>query len=163
MRTSARYTGAAAVMAAVLLVSGCGSGGDEETAPGSSSATANEESGNGGSDAEAKPGSVQGIWNTTVDGEDFVLSVLADGATLMRADQACTGRVTDTGKPSLALKCPDGGGGERTNGTVESIGDGTMEVTWNGGDTDTFTKVADAPKDVPTDLGDLEDLVPQES
>ncbi|GAB3952222.1 hypothetical protein [Streptomyces sparsus] len=157
MRTSARYTGAVAVMAAVLLMSGCGSSSEDEGAK-DEKPPASE---GGGEEAAAQPGSVQGIWNATVDGKDVVLSVLGDGATLLRGDMACTGRVTDAGQPSLTLKCPDGSGEERTNGTVDGIEGKEMKVTWNGGDTDTFVKVADAPKDAPTDLSDLENLIPK--
>ncbi|MDK1475284.1 hypothetical protein QNO07_17980 [Streptomyces sp. 549] len=156
MRTSARYTGAVAVTAAVLLTSGCGGGSDDDAAK-DGKPSAEQSAG----EAAAQPGSVQGIWNTTVDGKDVVLTVLGDGATLLRDNTACTGRVTDAAKPSFTLKCPGGSGEERTNGTVDSLEGKNMKVTWNGGDTDSFVKVADTPKDVPTDLGGLEDLVPQ--
>ncbi|UGY92982.1 hypothetical protein [Streptomyces gobiensis] len=163
MRTSARWTGAAAtVIAAVLLVSGCGSGSDEGKADKPSAGESAGTDENGGPEADAKPGTVQGIWNSEVDGKVYVLSIAGDVASLIRHDgQTCTGRVTDTGKPSLTIKCPNGGGEERTNGTVDSIEGKTMKVSWNGGDTDTYTKLSDAPNVAPSDLDDLGDLIPK--
>lgn len=165
MRRSARYTGAAVAMAAALLVSGCGSSGDDGDDEGKPSDEQQDEAGNedeGGEDAaDAKPGTVQGVWSTKVDGQDLILTVVGDAATLVQDDTFCTGRLTDAGAPTLTLKCPDGKGEARTNGTVESVEDKSLEVSWNGGDTDTFAKQADAPSDLPTDLGGLEDLIPK--
>ncbi|MBW1600056.1 hypothetical protein [Streptomyces sp. JJ38] len=155
MRTSLRMAAAvAAACAATLLVAGCGSGdgGDEKPAA--------EETQNHGGDPETRkePGSVQGIWKTKADGQDHVLTIVADGVNLTRGNVNCNGRMMDGGKQTINLTCPDGGGQERSNGTVERVDSEELEIAWNGGMTDTYARVADAPKDMPTDLGDLEDL-----
>ncbi|MBB1254263.1 hypothetical protein [Streptomyces alkaliterrae] len=167
MRTSARITGAAAAMlAAALLVSGCGSGsdsGDKNDKPADQAQTGGTEGGDGGSGdgPDAKPGTVQGIWTAKVDGKDVVLTVVGDGVSMVRDETICSGRLTDAGKPTLTLKCPGGQGEDRTNGSVDKVEAKSMTVSWNGGDTDTFVKTAEAPSDIPTDLGDLEKLIPQ--
>ncbi|MBW1602568.1 hypothetical protein JJV70_10710 [Streptomyces sp. JJ66] len=161
MRTSARVTGTAAAIAAVLLSGGCGQGGDgEDEKP------AAEKSQNTGVDPETErqPGTVQGIWRTSADGEELVLSIFADGVSLVRESGTCDGRVTEADQPTLTLTCNgDQGdnGTERSNGTVEKVDSEELTISWNSGATDTYTKIADAPKDMPTDLGDLEDLIPQ--
>lgn len=165
MRRSARFTGAAVAMAAALLVSGCGSSGDdssdekkpsEEQSNGADNDSGDD--GDGDDPTEAKPGSLTGIWSTKVDGKDLMLTVVGDGAALVYGtDKPCTGRVTDAGKPTITLKCPEGGE-ERTNGSVDSVDSQALKVTWNGGDTDTFARQADAPSGLPTGL---EDILPQ--
>ncbi|MCX2969746.1 hypothetical protein WDH52_11185 [Streptomyces sp. TRM70308] len=157
MRTSARMTGTAAAIAAALLLGGCGGGGggnDEKPAAGESHQAGVDPA------TERQPGSVQGIWRTSVDGEELVLSVFADGVALVRESTRCDGRVMSGDAPTLTLTCDGGEGQERTAGTVEQVDSRELTVSWNGGATDTFEKVADPPKDAPTDLGDLEDLIP---
>lgn len=165
MRRSARYTGAAVAMAAALFVSGCGSSGDDGDDEGNASPEQSQEDGNDegdGDDAtDAKPGTVQGVWSTKVDGKDLILTVVGDAATLVQDETFCTGRLAGADAPALTLKCPGGKGEERTNGTIDSVDAQSLEVSWNGGDTDTFAKQADAPSDLPTDLGGLEDLIPK--
>ncbi|MBB1246643.1 hypothetical protein GL263_24280 [Streptomyces durbertensis] len=165
MRTSARITGAAAAMlAAALLVSGCGSGSDDSEKndkPADQAQTGGTEGGDGGDGPDAKPGTVQGIWTAKVDGKDVVLTVVGDGVSMVRDEAICSGRLTDAGTPTMTLKCPGGKGEDRTNGSVDKVEAKSMTVTWNGGDTDTFVKTAEAPSDIPTDLGDLEKLIPQ--
>ncbi|WP_340559053.1 hypothetical protein [Streptomyces sp. GSL17-111] len=158
MRTSLRMTAAAAAaLAATLVLGGCGSGDDGDQKP------AAEETQNPGADPETgkQPGSVQGVWSTEADGEEFVLTVVADGVSLVRGGTNCTGRMMDGDKPTLDLTCPDGSGEDRASGTVENVDSEELEVAWNGGVTDTYVRVAEAPKDMPTDLGSLEDLLPQ--
>lgn len=162
MRRSARFTGAAVAMAAALLVSGCGSSDDSSDEKKPSEEQSQGADNDGGDDGdgdndptEAKPGSLTGVWSTKVDGKDLMLTVVGDGAVLARGmDKPCTGRVTDAGKPTITLKCP-AGGEERTNGSVDSVDSQSLKVTWNGGDTDTFSRQADAPSGLPTDLEDI--------
>lgn len=161
MRRSARYTGVAVAMAAALLVSGCGSSGDGDEGKSADEQSQDSGDGNGDEATDAEPGTVQGVWTTTVDGKDLILTIVGDAATVVQDDAFCTGRLTEADGPSLSLKCPGGDQGEdRTNGKVESVDSESLEVSWNGGDTDTFDRQADAPSDLPTDLGGLEDLVP---
>ncbi|MGH3314089.1 MAG: hypothetical protein ACRDP3_26470, partial [Streptomyces sp.] len=79
MRTSARMTGAVvAVAAAALLVSGCGSSGEEggkdDKAEGKpeSKPTAEETA---KTPAKDGPGTLPGIWHTKVGGKEFVLTI----------------------------------------------------------------------------------------
>lgn len=166
MRRSARYTGAAVAMAAALLVSGCGSSGDDSNDEGKPSAdeTQGADGGSEGSDEpeNAEPGSVDGVWTAKADGKDLFLTVVGDAVTFVQDDAFCTGRVAKTDKPTLTLKCPGGGGEERTNGSVDSVDSKSMAVTWNGGATDTFSRQAEAPSELPTGIDGLEDLLPKE-
>ncbi len=178
MRRSARTTGAvAAIAAAALLVSGCGSsekkgaddGGDGGKSDASVSspeadpeATATAEKSqkpkppSGGKDA--KPPKVAGIWKAK--GKQFVLTIAGDAVTLLRQESNCTGRVVD--KTTLTLKCPGGTGEDRTNGTVGALKSESMKVSWNGGARDVYKRVADAPAKLPENPGDVAKLIPQE-
>ncbi|MFG3252074.1 hypothetical protein [Streptomyces sp. NPDC048172] len=161
MRTSARISGAAAVAAAVaLLVSGCGSdsdGGDDkksakkpDPAP-SATETPKEEAGG--------KAALPGVWQTKADGKPLVLTVVGENASLVRDKKACTGHVMKTGgKSSVMFKCPGGTGEERTNGEVGALTAKTMNITWNGGATDTFVKAADAPAKLPKDPNQIPGL-----
>ncbi|MER7411679.1 hypothetical protein [Streptomyces cacaoi] len=167
MRTAQRMTGAAAAVAAVaLLVSGCGSsddGGDgkdagadkakdtQRTADPTPSA---DEAGNGGGKA-----GLPGVWAAQAGGKKLVLTVVGDAASLVRDEKVCTGRVMDSGgKDGLVLKCPGGVGEDRTNGTVVSVAEKTLKVSWNGGATDTYGRVSKAPAKLPKSPGDLGEL-----
>lgn len=170
MRTSARITGAAVAMgAAALLVSGCGSGDDNKgggkggEGDGSSSSPSAPAKPSDGptSGGHAGNASLPGVWNTTSGGKQYVLVIAGEKVTLFRDKKACTGSVADSGaEQSLSLKCPGGVGEERTNGTVGAIKGKAMKVSWNGGATDTYTKVGEAPKIVPKDPEKLRKLVP---
>ncbi|CAL9495161.1 hypothetical protein SUDANB106_03345 [Streptomyces sp. enrichment culture] len=162
MRTSARYAGAAAVLAAALLVSGCGSdGGSGETEPKPSSEQTAEPTGDPGD--EAATGGVNGTWSAEGGGKAMVLSVSGDQAALL-GETTCTGTAdTDADPVTFALKCTDGST-DRTKGTVKSLKGESLTVAWESGTTDTFTKVevpevsteipeiGDLPSDLPSDL-----------
>ncbi|MEE1930974.1 hypothetical protein V1J52_22810 [Streptomyces sp. TRM 70351] len=158
MRTSARMTGTAAALAAALLLAGCGGGDDG----GGDEKPAAQESRDSGADprTERAPGTVQGFWTARADGDDLALTVVSDAVLLVRDGRACNGRVTQGERQTLTLSCSGGGGEGRTHGTVDQVDGAEMTVSWNGGATDTFERVADAPKDAPTGLGGLEDLLP---
>ena len=167
MRTSARMAGAvAAIAATALLVSGCGSSGDkggkEDKGGGEPEASATAEKSEPPAEkpsAEDGPGKLPGIWKAK--GKQFVLTIAGDAVTLLREQANCTGRVVDTGQQALTLKCPGGTGEERTNGTVGELKAKSMKVSWNGGVTDVYTKVADAPAKLPKDPEDVENLLPK--
>ncbi|GAA2076258.1 hypothetical protein GCM10009801_31580 [Streptomyces albiaxialis] len=162
MRTSARISGAAAVAAAVaLLVSGCGSdGGDDkggekekpEAAPSATKTPSPKEEAGG-------KAALPGVWQAKADGKPLVLTVVGENASLVRDKKACTGHVMKTGgKSSVMVKCPGGTGEERTNGEVGALTAKTMNITWNGGATDTFVKAADAPAKLPKDPNQIPGL-----
>ncbi|SCK56359.1 hypothetical protein H181DRAFT_05248 [Streptomyces sp. WMMB 714] len=178
MRTSARTAGAvAAIAAAALLVSGCGSsdekaaddGGDggksdasvssPEADPAATATAEKSQKPKPPSDGkDAKPPKVAGIWKAK--GKQLVLTIAGDAVTLLRQESNCTGRVVD--KTTLTLKCPGGTGEDRTNGTVGALKAESMKVSWNGGATDVYKRVADAPAKLPENPGDVASLLPQE-
>ncbi|MDJ1133740.1 hypothetical protein [Streptomyces iconiensis] len=170
MRTSARMTGAMAAAAAVaLLVSGCGSGNDgggdggdgadgknKPTAEPSPTAekTASGNGGNGGGKGE-----LAGVWTARADGQKLMLTVVGDAASLLRDKKMCSGRVMKSaGESALVLKCPAGVGEERSTGKIGSVSAKALKVTWNGGETDTYARVAQAPAKLPKDVSDLDKL-----
>ncbi|MFE0878540.1 hypothetical protein ACFW4X_27345 [Streptomyces smyrnaeus] len=162
MRTSARMTGAMAAAAAIaLLVSGCGSS-DDGKDDGKKDKKAEAEQVKSAeptptpSERPAGKAELPGVWSTQADGGKLTLTVVGDAASLLREKKMCNGRVMDSGSDkSLVLKCPGGTGEDRTNGTVEKVTAKSLQVSWNGGATDTYTKVAKAPAKLPTDPGDL--------
>jgi len=159
VRTSARMTGAVAAAAAIgLLVSGCGSSDDgkKDEKPKAEKKNSAEPT---PSEQPAGKGQLPGVWSAQADGEKMTLTVVGDAVSLLRDKKMCDGRVTEAGADkSLMLKCPAGVGEERTNGKVEKVSAKTLKVAWNGGSTDTYTKVADAPAKLPKDPGELDDV-----
>ncbi|MGI5349498.1 hypothetical protein ACQEU8_15050 [Streptomyces sp. CA-250714] len=161
MRTSARMTGAMAAAAAIaLLVSGCGSSDDgkkdeKSKADKEKSAAPTETPGK----QPAGKGQLPGVWSAQADGEKLTLTVVGDAVSLLREKKMCDGHVMNSGADkSLMLKCPAGVGEERTNGKVGKMTAKTLTVSWNGGATDTYTKVAEAPAKLPKDPGELGDV-----
>lgn len=169
----------AVIAAAALLVSGCSSseepGGKDDKGGGKpdasepadkSAAPEKDESADGGGtgsdqDSEApsdgKPASLEGIWKAK--GKQFVLTIAGNAVTMLREESKnCTGRVMDSGGKTLVLKCPGGTGEDRTNGRVGELKAKSMKVSWNGGATDVYAKVADSPVKLPEDP---EKLVPK--
>jgi hypothetical protein len=160
VRTSARMAGAVAVIAVTaLLGSGCGSsddgGGKDDKSDSAQKAPSQEESEPA---ADEGPGTLPGVWKAQ--GRQYVLTIAGDAVTLLREETNCTGRVVDSGEKTIVLKCPGGAGQDRTNGTVGQLKGKSMKVSWNGGATDTYAKVAQAPDKLPTDPKDVEKLVP---
>ncbi|GAA2410174.1 hypothetical protein GCM10010420_43640 [Streptomyces glaucosporus] len=153
MRTSARYAGAAAALAAVLLVGGCGSGGGESGDP-EPKETAREtaEPTQDAGDSPSK-GGVEGTWSTKNGADALVLSI-SNGQAALLGETACSGPVDTGADPvTFTLKCTDGST-DRTEGTVKSVDGESLTVAWKSGSTDTFTKV-EVPTEIPTDIGDL--------
>ncbi|MGX9228234.1 hypothetical protein ACWV95_22310 [Streptomyces albus] len=169
MRTSARISGAVAAAAAIaLLVGGCGSGDDGDgknakdkpAAGGEKPAESSPDKGGKAGGAEGKAG-LPGVWSTKADGQTLTLTVVGDAASLLRSTEkkVCTGAVMTAGADSsLVLKCPAGIGEERATGKVAEVTASSLKVTWNGGESDTYSKVAEAPAKLPKDPGALRDL-----
>ena len=163
MRTSARISGAVATAAAVaLLVSGCGSDGgddDKETPAKKPEATPSATEKPGAPEDAGGKGSLAGVWQAKADGKPLVLSVVGEGASLVRDKKMCSGHVMKTGgKSSVMIKCPGGTGEDRTNGEIGALTAKSMNITWNGGATDTFVKAADAPAKLPKDPAEIPGL-----
>nr|WP_243275008.1 hypothetical protein [Streptomyces albus] len=145
-----------------MLVGGCGSGGDDgkgdkseakDGKPARSTPTKSER--------PAGKAGLPGVWTAAADGQKLTLTVVGDAASLLRGKEkkVCTGRVMTAGADkSLVLKCPAGVGEERATGKVDAVTANSLKVTWNGGESDTYTKAADAPAKLPKDPGQLRDL-----
>jgi hypothetical protein len=172
----ARTSGAvAAVAAAALLLSGCGSGDDgkADKGGGKSGASASSPEADPAATATAeesakpepqpttggkktKAPKVAGIWKAK--GKQVVLTIAGDRVTMLRQESNCAGRVVGAGKRTLQLKCPDGTSAARTKGEVAKVGAKSMQVRWNGGATDDYARVADAPEKLPESPGDVAKL-----
>ncbi|WP_223206083.1 hypothetical protein [Streptomyces xanthii] len=149
--------GAAAVVAA-LAVTGCSSdsgGGKKDRGSDSGSSSSADGGSTGGSSGSA--GSVkdtEGIWSATSGGQPVVLVVGGKQASLSTGDgHLCSGTVSDGAAPTFVLKCADGST-DRTTGKVESNDGKSMQVSWDGGKTDAFTKSEDGklPTGLPSGL-----------
>ncbi|HEX5568822.1 MAG TPA: hypothetical protein VFY14_18185 [Streptomyces sp.] len=158
MRISARHAGTAAVLTAVLLVSGCGSGEDDGgsdragsgPSAGESPGSTAQDGTDGGKSAD---GGVDGTWSTKENADALVLSINGNQAALL-GETVCSGPVdTDADPVALTLTCTDKST-ERTEGTVESVDGDSLTVAWESGAKDTFTRVR-VPTGLPGDLGDL--------
>lgn len=159
MIKAVRIAGAAA--AAALLVAGCGSdsdGGDSKSDPSKKAPAAEQSSApaEGGAGGE-----VSGAYMSKSDGEAMILSISGEKAALVAGKHQCAGEYADMGNKMLMLKCADGNT-DRTTGSVKASADGkTLEVSWDAGMNDTFTKVttpADIPTGFPTDIPGLESV-----
>jgi hypothetical protein len=153
-------TGAVAAAAAIgLLVSGCGSSGDDGGKKDKKSSADEKKSAEPTpteSEQPAGKAELPGVWSAQANGGKLTLSIVGDAVSLLRDDKMCSGRVTDSGSDkSLVLKCPGGVGEDRTNGTVEKVTAKSLKVSWNGGATDNYSRVAKAPAKLPKDPGEL--------
>lgn len=145
-----------------LVLTACGGGGsdgsDDSTAGPTppTTATADSGGGTGGSGASAAPASeLEGSWLTTADGKAVVLMVNGgDAALFATGGTVCSGTARErAGTHSIRLKCGDGAE-ERANGTVGSVGEDSLEVTWEGAlGTETYTKAEGSsfPTGLPTE------------
>ncbi|WP_328537453.1 hypothetical protein [Streptomyces sp. NBC_00344] len=142
-------TFAAAGLMAALVISGCSSSDDNDSAPardsGTSAPTPSATSGGGSAGADAggaggtggaKAADVEGSWVATTAGKSTVMVIQGRKAVLL-GGAVCSGTITDAAK--LSLKCPDGNT-DRTAGSVESADGKTLSVSWNSGVKDTFRK-----------------------
>ncbi|MEV5939933.1 hypothetical protein [Streptomyces sp. NPDC051994] len=156
MHRFSRNTGLASVgLAAVLLASGCGSGGSAKSpdttsgkasAGAASSAPAKAPTGIGGggtsaSPSTAAPGKAAGIdgdWVAVTQGKPVALVVKGKNASVL-GEHLCNGTVSGAaGQTALHLTCPDGNT-TRTRGTARLNGT-KLEVSWAGFGKDEFTR-----------------------
>jgi hypothetical protein len=162
VRTSARATGAAVTIAAALLMTGCGSGGDGPSDKGG----AEQSSGEGGAST------LKGAWisGDLADQDNKIMAFVETGnaVNISTASANCTGTYTPDADPvTVRMVCSKGSGFEQ--GTVESVDTKSMTIAWEGGGSDTFSRAENAldglptgmPTELPTDLpGDLPTELP---
>ena len=130
-----------------------GSGGDKASATPSASASAETGGTTGGSPSAA--GELEGSWLATADGQAVALMVTGDKAALFATGgTVCSGTAGDvSGTRTIRLKCT-AGGDDRATGTVESVDDTTLRVTWEGGvgeETYTRSEGGSLPPGLPTE------------
>ncbi|MFC8823149.1 hypothetical protein [Streptomyces rochei] len=129
------------------------SGGDKASAAPSASASAGTGGTTGGSPSAA--GELEGSWLATADGQAVALMVTGDKAALFATGgTVCSGTAGDvSGTRTIRLKCT-AGGDDRATGTVESVDDTTLRVTWEGGvgeETYTRSEGGSLPPGLPTE------------
>lgn len=158
----ARVAVAAVGLAGALALTACsGDGSDDSgdsaagTTP-SATATGDSGGGTGGSDASTAPASeLEGSWLTTADGKAVALMVNGgDAALFATGGPVCSGTARErAGTHSIRLKCDDGTE-DRASGTVDSVGEDSLKVTWEGAlGTETYTKAegGSLPTGLPTE------------
>ncbi|MFJ6751335.1 MULTISPECIES: hypothetical protein [unclassified Streptomyces] len=162
MRKAAQIAGAAAI--AAMLLSGCGSSGDEgkESAPSKQPESA--PSTPGGADKPADGSALTGAWETKTADSKLIFMITKGTAVLSEGHKtACLGKVQEMAGVSMAaLKCTTGDD-TRTMGTLKPGADGkTLTVTWKNGPTDKFTKSTDGNLKIP-DVPEMPSGVPNGS
>ncbi|MFC5243531.1 hypothetical protein [Streptomyces atrovirens] len=158
----ARVASAAVGLAGALALTACGGDGsddsdDSATGPTpSATATADSGGGTGGSGTSTAPaGELEGSWLTTVDGKAVILMVSGgDAALFTTGGSVCSGTAREqAGTRSIRLKCGEGTE-DRANGTVDSVGEDSLKVTWESAlGTETYTRAEgdSLPTGLPTE------------
>jgi hypothetical protein len=160
MYTFMRAGMVAAGLAAALVLTGCGNGGnagngDDKSGaartapPGGAAAPGPASSSPSGPGGQAGSG-FEGTWSGLTDGRTVALSVRNGRAALVADQHVCQGSVQDMGVPMLTLTCTDGNT-ERSMGAIESNDGTTLVISW-GSKKDSLTKAAagDLPTSIPT-------------
>jgi hypothetical protein len=155
---------AAACLVGALALSACSGGSDGDSdgsgdtpspsASASASASADTGGGTGGSGSASASGALEGSWLATTGGKAVALVVTGTEAGLFATGgTVCSGTAgEESGTERIRLKCSDGSK-DRAAGTVDSVDNSTLKVTWEGGlGAETYTK-AEGGK-LPTGLPD---------
>lgn len=159
-RRRVRIAAAAASLAGVLALTACsGDDGSDDEASGSpgTSASASADTGGttGGSEGSTTASEgLEGNWLATTDGKAVALVITGTEAGLFATGGAvCSGTAgKESGAEKIRLKCSDGSK-DRAEGTVDSVGKSSLEVTWKSGlGTETYTRSegGQLPSDLPT-------------
>ncbi|MET9733540.1 hypothetical protein ABZZ79_23660 [Streptomyces sp. NPDC006458] len=130
-RRRLRGAAAAAGLTGVLVLSGCtDDGSGDDRSPGASvSATPSADGTPDGGRTSSPPGTLEGSWLTTSEGSAVALVVTGGEAALFGSKGAvCSGSAS---AGSIRLTCTVGGD-DRALGTVDSVDDTTLKVTWEG-------------------------------
>ncbi|MFJ4275528.1 hypothetical protein ACIP29_33820 [Streptomyces coelicoflavus] len=138
---------------------GSDGGGDKASAAPSASASAETggsdgSGGSGGGSPSADEG-LEGSWLATADGQAVALMVNGGKAALFATGgTVCSGTAGEaSGTRTIRLKCT-AGGDDRSTGTVESVDDTSLRVTWEGGvgeETYTRSEGGSLPPGLPTE------------
>jgi hypothetical protein len=145
-------------LAGTLVLTACSSGGGsgDDSAPSpsaSSTATADTGGGTGGSPSAAADG-LEGNWLATTKGKAVALVINGKQAGLFETGgTVCSGAAgEESGMQMIHLKCT-GGSKDRTTGMVDSVGETSLKVTWEGGlGAETYTRAESGklPTGLPT-------------
>ncbi|MFC7883617.1 hypothetical protein ACFUVV_17320 [Streptomyces sp. NPDC057376] len=132
-----------------------GSGGDKSSAAPSASASASSQTGGGTGGSPSAAGELEGSWLATADGQAVALMVTGDQAALFATGgTVCSGTAgEESGTRTIRLKCT-AGSDDRARGTVESVDDTSLKVTWEGGvgeETYTRSEGGSLPPGLPTE------------
>jgi hypothetical protein len=130
-RVRVRCAAAAAGLAGLLVLSGCGDGGgsDDDTSPTASAAPTAPDTRETGGSTSPPEGGVAGSWLTTSGGSAVALVITGEEAALFGSKgTVCSGSATAR---SIRLTCADGDD-SRSSGTVDSVDGDTLKVTWSG-------------------------------
>ncbi|KAF2778540.1 hypothetical protein [Streptomyces sp. OM5714] len=138
---------------------GSGGGGDKASAAPSASASAetggSDGSGGSGGGSPSADADLEGSWLATTDGQAVALMVNGGKAALFATGgTVCSGTAGEaSGTRTIRLKCT-AGGDDRSTGTVESVDDTSLRVTWEGGvgeETYTRSEGGSLPPGLPTE------------
>ncbi|MGW7295874.1 hypothetical protein ACWGIB_26215 [Streptomyces xiamenensis] len=168
MRKAVRLAAPAAIAAAALILTGCGSDSKDDDAKGNDSQQesttgggddAADDAAGEGDDAPAADGPTAeeliGWWSSDITSEEANTIVVSEGEVTAllslsaEAGDICSGTVTDG---ALALDCALGSDFESA---TLSLDGSTLDVAWSNGTSETYTKV---PGMEDIDLGNLGDL-----
>ncbi len=157
----ARVAAVAVGLLGTLAPTACGGGGSGDSGGSAAgptpSATATADSGGGAEGSGASPapaGELEGSWLTTADGKAVALMVNGgDAALFATGGPVCSGTARErAGTHSIRLKCDDGTE-DRASGTVDSVGEDSLRITWEGAlGTETYTRAegGSLPTGLPT-------------
>ena len=158
-----RLAAVAAGVTGALALTACGGGGgggnDSSATPSTQSSSTATSSGNGSGSggsggATTKASGLQGSWLATTGGKAVALVVNGTKAGLFATGgTVCSGTAgEESGMQMIHLTCTDGDK-QRATGMVDSLGKGTLVVTWSGAlGKETYTKAegGSLPTGLPT-------------
>ncbi|MEV0172617.1 hypothetical protein AB0I00_16050 [Streptomyces sp. NPDC050803] len=153
-RGRGRIAVAAAGLTGVLVLSGCSDDGSTDDASPSPSATPSAtrtaDTGGGDGGTASPAGDLEGSWLATTDGKAVALVVTGSRAGLFATGgTVCSGTA---GEETIRLTCTDGSK-DRATGTIDSVSEDRLKVTWEGGlGPETYLKAegAELPTGLPT-------------
>ncbi|WP_399030492.1 hypothetical protein [Streptomyces sp. 15-116A] len=150
-----RVAAAAVGLLGALALTACSGDGDSGDSKASPTPSATAPDGTGGTDAPDEPaGELEGSWLATTGGKAVALVVTGEQAGLFATGgTVCSGSAReDGGTSTIRLTCTNGDK-DRATGTVESVSESSLKVTWESGlGTETYIKAEGGklPSGLPT-------------